>query len=84
MIFRKHYSSISRHYVNCCALIGILTSTLGLIAVLFFQGLKFVPIILFVFYMGSLSGLYAWFIHKIQVFTADEQKALFTAYVING
>lgn len=88
IIFRKHYSSISRHYVNPLgipgAVIGILISTLGVISVLFFQGLNFVPIILFILYMGTLSGAYAWFIHKIQVFSADEQKALFTAYVING
>ncbi len=88
IIFRKHYSSISRHYVNPLgvpgAVLGILISSLGVIAVLFFQGLNFVPILLFFLYMGFLSSLYAWFIHKIQVFSADEQKALFTAYVING
>jgi len=88
IIFVDKYSSVSRSFRSplgiAGAVYGIVIFLVGFIGTIGFQDGNWVPIVIFIVYLLLATGYYFFQAGKNQKFSADEQKALFTAYVINA
>jgi ethanolamine permease len=88
IVFRTKYSSVSRHFVNPfgipSAVIGMIIFTTAFISVVGFQDGHYESIIIFIVVLILLSIYYFVWVSATQQYSDDEQKALFTAYIING
>jgi L-asparagine transporter-like permease len=88
LVFVQKYSSVNREFHSPLGVIGayygIVIFAVGFIATVGFQGKRYVPIVFFIIYLIVMAIYYFLYALKNQKFSADEQKALFTAYIING
>ncbi len=87
IIFVYRFSSVQRAFRNpfgiLSSIYGIIFFSIGLVSMIFY-GTSNVPIIFFVLYMVMCTVYYYFFGFKTQKLSEEEQKAMFTAYVING
>lgn len=91
---RRKYSSIERSFVNPLgigsAIYGMAIFTLNFISIIGFQGTdkgiehRIHPIAGFVSFMGFALIWYCAYTHKYQCFSDEEQKVMFSAYVIKA
>ena len=86
-IFKKRFSSVQRSFQNpfgiVSSILGIGIFSLGLISLIFLRRTH-VPIVFFVIYLVICAVYYYFIGFKTQKLSEEEEKTLFTAYIINS